>query len=720
MSSLLYRLGRGAALHPWRAVGGWLAATAVVLGLAAALGAPTQDNWRVDGAESQTGFDLIRAHVPEAGYAFSRVVVHDGDPIAQETLTDLEGRLHAMPHVASVLDPVWSADRHTALLRVTYDVEVTHPDLMGNLEPLDKAVAPTRAAGHQVELNGELPDTAAAPMRGSGEIIGLVAALLILVLAFGSIVAAGLPILTAVAGLVAGAGGLTVLAGFMEVSTTAPTVATMVGLGVGIDYALLLATRHTEYLRAGYDVPEAAGRAAATAGRSVVFASLTVLVSLLGLRLAGLPTYATFGFATAISVICVLAASLILVPALSRFGGRRLLPRRVRQGRARTTERPFTARWAARIGRRPLPWALAAVFVMLVLAAPLLDMRTWPQDASTASQETTSRRASDLISEEFGPGANTSYTVVADRSRLDADAVTALHDGLARRDDLAAVSPVTTSADGAISMIEVQPDFGDSDARTPELVADLRADLPEGAGLTGLTPMLDDLNTILGHRLWVVIAFVVGVSLLLLTMVFRSVLVPIKAALMNLLSIGAAYGVLVAVFQWGWGASLFGLDAATPVSSWVPILIFAILFGLSMDYEVFLLSRVREHWLATGDARTSVVHGLRDTGRVISSAAAIMVAVFLGFATETDVIVKMLGLGLAVAVLLDATVVRMVLVPATMAMLGRLNWWMPAWLDRVLPSLDVEPSGDDGPTAEPAIDPEPEPGPALEPELAGR
>ncbi len=690
MSTFLYRLGRGAALHPVRAIGGWLAVTAVILGLAAAFGAPTQDDWRAEGTESQAGYDLIREHVPGAGSAFARVVVHDDSAVPATILADLDERLQAMPHVVTVLDPVVSADQRTAVVTVTYDVKVTHRDLMGNLEPLEDAVAPLQEAGLQVEFNGEVPDTAAAPMRGYGEIIGLVAALFILVLAFGSIVAAGLPILTALAGLAAGAGGLTLLAGFMDVSTTAPTVATMVGLGVGIDYALLMATRHTEYLRAGYDVPEAAGRAAATAGRSVVFASMTVLVSLLGLRWAGLPTYESFGFATAITVVCVLAASLVLVPALSRFGGRRLLPRRVRRGGTTAVEHPFTARWATRIGRRPLPWALAAVFVMLALAAPLLDMRTWPNDASNSSQETTSRRATDLVTEAFGPGANTSYTVVADHRRLDHDAVAALHEELAGRDDLTLVSPVTTSPDGAVSLIELRPSFDSIDARTPQLVADLREDLPEGALLTGLTPLFDDLDAILGERLWLVIAFVVGVSVLLLTMVFRSVLVPLKAALMNLLSIGAAYGVLVAVFQWGWGVSLFGLDGPTPVSSWIPILIFAILFGLSMDYEVFLLSRVREHWLASGDARTSVVHGLRDTGRVISSAAAIMVAVFLGFATETDVIVKMLGLGLAVAVFLDATLVRMVLVPATMAMLGRLNWWMPAWLDRLLPTVDVE------------------------------
>jgi RND superfamily putative drug exporter len=293
---------------------------------------------------------------------------------------------------------------------------------------------------------------------------------------------------------------------------------------------------------------------------------------------------------------------------------------------------------------------------------------------------------------------------VADRSELSDGAVAELASELGSREDIVAVHPTVVSPDGAIAVIEAVPAYGPTDERTPGLVRDLRADLPPGARLTGMTPMFSDIADLLARRLWLVIGFVVGVSVLLLAMVFRSVVVPIKAAVMNLLSIGAAYGVMTAVFQWGWGTSLLGLDHSVPVSSWVPILMFTILFGLSMDYEVFLLSRVREDYDRTGDAQGSVVRGLAATGRVISSAAAIMVAVFLGFAAETDVVVKMLGVGMAVSILLDATLVRMVLVPATMAMLGRRNWWLPGWLDRLLPQVRAE--VDDLPSAPPA---EPEP-----------
>jgi RND superfamily putative drug exporter len=492
-------------------------------------------------------------------------------------------------------------------------------------------------------------------------------------------------------------------------------VATMVGLGGGIDYALLLVVRFAEHLREGADVTHAAGLATATAGRSVVFAASTVLVSLMGLGLAGLPTYSAFGMVTAISVASVMAASLTLVPALCRLGGRRILaraerrparPTRSAQSARRAGREPFVARWAARVGRRPLPWALAATFVMLTLAAPTLGMRTWPTDVSAHAPGTTLREGYDLIDREYGPGANgpllavVDHAAVASPSRTVAETVAAF-----RADDrIASVAPPVTSRDGGLTIVAAEPTFGPADARVADLVRDTRADLPAGVELTGLTPLYEDISGLLAERLWVVIAFVVGMSVLLLAMMFRSVLVPLKAAVMNLLSITAAYGVLTVVFQWGWGVELLGLDHATPVSSWMPVLLFAILFGLSMDYEVFLLSRVREEYDATGDARGSVVRGLAATGRVISCAAAIMVAVFIGFASEGDPIIKQLGLGMGVAVALDATVVRMVLVPATMSLLGDLNWWMPRWLDRVLPRLHHAPSDGAAGAAAPAED----------------
>ncbi len=713
MSGFLYRLGHGAAAHPWRTICAWVAIAVATVGLTMTFGGETRDDYNVPDAPAQAGVEQLRTHLPEAGFASAQVVVHDraGAPVDPVALEALAGKLAGMPHVLAVQPPQLSADGDTALVAVGYDIPVTDPDLMGNLEPLEEAVAGTRALGLQVELGGEVPQNAAAPMKGYGELVGVIAALVILVLTLGSVVGAGLPLAVALTGLGVGSGGIALLAGVMDVSTSAPTVATMVGLGVGIDYALLLVTRHTEFLRAGHDVADAAGRAGATAGRSVVFAAGTVLVSLLGLRLSGLQVYASFCFATAIAVVAVLAAALTLVPALCRLGGRRLLARKVRRGAARTSRQAdsLTARWAARVGRRPLPWAVGAALVMIVLALPVVDMRTWPQDPSTQSSDLTTRRAYDLVSDEFGPGVNGPLTIVVDRDRADEAEVTAFVRDLESRSDIVGVRPAIVSPDGAIATFDAVPAYGPTDERTPGLVDAVRAEAPAGVEVTGMTAMFADIAELLAHRVWLVIGFVVGVSVLLLTMVFRSVVVPLKAAVMNLLSIGAAYGVMTALFQWGWGTRVLGLDHSVPVSSWVPILMFTILFGLSMDYEVFLLSRVREDWERTGDPRGSVVRGLASTGRVISSAAAIMVAVFLGFAGEVDVVVKMLGVGMAVAIVLDATLVRMVLVPATMAMLGDLNWWLPRWLDRLLPRIRAEVDDLEPTAVAPPADREPEP-----------
>ena len=697
MSRFLYRLGRGSAAHPWRTLLAWLVAALAVLTLAGSIGGEPQDDYNVPDARAQVGVDQLREHFPEAGYASAQVVVHDTDGGTPDAaaVAELGERLTDMPHVLTVSDPRPSADGDTLLIDVRYDVPVTDSDLMSNLDPLEDAVEATRDSGLQVELGGEVPNSAAAPLEGYGEIIGVLAALLILVLALGSIVGAGLPIGVALVGLGISSGGVLLLAAAMDVSTAAPTIAAMVGLGVGIDYALLIAIRHVEYLRRGHEVTDAAGRAVATAGRSVVFAGLTVLISLMGLRFSGLSVYASFGFATAIAVVSVMAAALTLVPALSRLAGRRIIPRKVRnlpvEAEIERIERPtLTERWAAKVGRKPLPWAIGAALVMIVLALPVLDLRTWPQDPSTQSTDLTTRKAYDLVAEEYGPGLNAPIQIVVDRDRVTGAETAELARELEARDDIAEVSKPIVSPDGAVTLLNAVPEFSPTDEGATDAVASIRDQVPDGVEVTGQIPIFADIADLLANRLWLVIGFVVAVSVLLLALVFRSVIVPLKAAVMNLLSIGAAYGVMVAVFQWGWGTGMLGLDHAVPVSSWVPMLMFAILFGLSMDYEVFLLSRMREDWEATGDAHGSVVRGLASTGKVISCAAAIMVAVFLGFATEVDVVVKMLGIGMAVAILLDATVIRMVLVPATMSLLGRWNWWVPSALDRVMPRVRAE------------------------------
>ncbi len=396
----------------------------------------------------------------------------------------------------------------------------------------------------------------------------------------------------------------------------------MVGLGVGIDYSLLLVTRFAEELRRERPVREAAAAATATAGRSVVFAGGTVLVSLLGMRFAGIPTFESMGLTTGLVVLLVVAVTVTLVPAACGLLGRRLLPRRERRGGApRSANGGVTARWAAMVGRRPRPWALAALVVLVALAAPAMDMRTWPVDASSQPVDSTVRQAYEITGAEYGEGANGPLLIVVDTEKVPATDLPALRDRVEAEAGIATVSPAAPADDGSAAVLVAEMTFGPRDERATDLVRHLRAEvLPRGVDITGSTAVFVDTSERLAERLWLVVAFVVGTSLLLLILVFRSIVVPLKAAVLNLLSVGAAYGVLTAVFQWGWGSELLGFPGGVPVSSFVPIFLFALLFGLSMDYEVFLLSRVRERWLATGDPAGSVVEGLAATGRVLGGA----------------------------------------------------------------------------------------------------
>ncbi|MFB4315424.1 MMPL family transporter [Actinomadura sp. 21ATH] len=706
MSRLLYRLGRAAALRPWRFIVAWVLVVGAVGGVAAVAGGDLRDDYTLAGTGSQRAADLLADRFPALSGADARVVVHrDGGPVDRGGVAAAQERLAGLPHVSAVDPAVPSRDGATSLITVRYDVPVTELAPGETLDRLRGATAGLAESGHQVEFGGQVPENVTAP-GGLAEAVGVVAALVILLLAFGSVVAAGLPLAVALAGLGAGVSGITVLAAFANVATTAPTLAVMTGLGVGIDYALFVLTRHREGLAEGLPVAEAAGRANATAGLSVLFAGFTVLLALCGLVLSRIPVFMTMGFATGIVVAATVASAVTLLPAVLGLAGRRVLRGRDRaEGAPIATESPRVRRWADHVGRHPWAWLLSALVLMLALAAPALGMRTWPSDASSEPESNTVRKAYDLVAESYGAGANGPLLVAVDL-RESPDAA-GLQRRLAATPGVVRVAPPLLSPDRSAAVLVVTPAYGPQDERATGVVDRVRADvLPPGAEITGLTAAYVDLSRTLDERLWPVIGAVVATSFLMLMIVFRSLLAPLKAAVMNLLSIGAAYGVLTAVFQWGWGAELLGLPHAVPVSSFILLLMFAVLFGVSMDYEVFLLSRVREEWLRTGDAHGSVSTGLAVTGRVISSAALIMVAVFLGFALDPGLVIKQMGVGLAVAVALDATVVRLVLVPATMALLGRANWWLPRPLARVLPVVDAHGAGPAARTAEP-VPPEP-------------
>jgi putative drug exporter of the RND superfamily len=706
MSRLTGRLGGAAARHPWRTIAVWLILIVALFGLKMAFGGQFQDDYTVPGTSSQAGADFLRAHFPQMSGTSARVVIHDraGRHLDPAVLDTVRGDVSRLGGVSVVAPPLLSKNGDTALIDVQYSVPVTYFKGSTGVDALNRATAPARADGLQVALGGEVPENVISTSTVTDG-IGVVVALVVLILALRSLVAAGLPLLVGIAGLGAGTAVTALLAGGVHISTEASTVASMVGLGVGIDYALLLVSRHVEGLRAGLAPVLAAERAAAKAGSSVFIAGLTVIVSLLGLQLSTLQTYATIGYAADICVACVMAAALTLVPALCALAGRRILPRRARTGSGTATaatadpaapvRRTRTEAWAVWVTRRPALMAAASVAVLLALAAPVLGMRTWPGDAGTQPANSTVRQAYDLVTTEYGPGANAPLLVAVDLTQDRAPAALAAR-LRALPGVIAVAGPVLNAADDA-AVITVQPATGPSDAATTRLLDTIRADAPHGVLVTGTEAIYADVTQRLADRLWLVITFVVAVSLLILTALLRAPVNALKAAVLNLLSVAAAYGVVTAVFQTDTGARILGLPHGAPVSTWAPMLMFAVLFGLSMDYEVFLLSRVREAWLVSGDARDAVVRGLSSTARVISSAAAIMIAVFLGFATDPNVMVKTIGFGMAAAVLIDATLVRLVLAPAAMVLLGRVGWWQPGFVARHLPA--AEPHRPEAPAA---------------------
>ncbi len=695
MSRFTGWLGGAAARHPWRTIAIWLILIVALFGLKMAFGGQLQDDYTVPGTSSQAGADFLGAHFPQMSGSNARVVIHDraGRHLDPAVLATVRGDVSRLPGVSVVAPPLLSKSGDTALIDVQYSVPVTYFKGTTGVDELTRATAPARADGLQVALGGEVPENVITTSNVTDG-IGIVVALVVLILALRSLVAAGLPLLVGIAGLGAGTAITALLAGGVHISTEAPTVASMVGLGVGIDYALLLVSRHVEGLRAGLAPALAAERAAAKAGSSVLIAGLTVIVSLLGLQLSTLQTYATIGYAADICVAAVMAAALTLVPALCALAGRRILPRRARAEYGTTgsaapadpaapVRRTKTEAWAAWVTRRPALMATISVAVLLALAAPVLGMRTWPEDAGTQPAGSTVRQAYDLVAAEYGPGANAPLLVAVDLTHDHTPAaLAALAARLRALPGVTAVAGPVLNAAGDAAVITVQPATGPSDIATTRLLDTIRADAPRGVLVTGTEAIYADVSQRLADRLWLVIAFVVAVSLLILTALLRAPVNALKAAVLNLLSVAAAYGVVTAVFQTDTGAHIMGLPHGAPVSTWAPMLMFAVLFGLSMDYEVFLLSRVREAWLVSGDARDAVVRGLGSTARVISSAAAIMIAVFLGFATDPNVMVKTIGFGMAAAVFIDATLIRLVLAPAAMVLLGRAGWWLPGPLAR--------------------------------------
>ena len=716
MSNLLYRLGRACTRHRWRVVGFWFVAVVVVLVAGRLAGGQFVDRLSVPGAESTKAVDLLQATFPAQAGGSAQVVFHANtgtlaDPAASGAMSESLAALAAVEHVvppAPTFTLQTSADGTTAQATVHFDASAR--ELPASTYPaLKKAAQAARDAGLQVEYGGELPQHVERPSPGSSEIVGLFAAMVILLFAFGSVIAMGLPIGTALFGLGFGIAIITLLSAFVDMPSTAEMMASMIGLGVGIDYALFIITRHRAGLHRGLTVEDASGRAIATAGQAVVFAGGTVVIAICGLAVAGIPIVTMMGIGAAIVVAVMVVSSLTLLPALMGFAGHNIdrfgIPgmKRVSESAARADDGGYHgwARWAHHVSNHPVAYLLAGLAAVLLLAAPLLDLRLGQTDSSQNPTSSTLRRSYDLLAEGFGAGFNGPLLLAVDLHGATEPTdvlLMQLHDAVAADPGVAQVAKAAVGPDGQSAVIQVEPRSAPQDAATTELVGRLRTDvLPsvtDASGgavyIGGQTAMFIDLGARVADRLPLFIGCVVGLSFILLMFVFRSVFVPLKAAIMNLLSIGAAYGVIVAVFEWGWGASLFGVHQSLPIVSFIPMFMFAILFGLSMDYEVFILSRVREEYNHSGDNTESVIVGITATARVITSAALIMISVFISFVFGGEPTIKMMGLGLATAVFVDATIVRMVLVPSSMRLLGDANWWLPNWLDRLLPNLDIE------------------------------
>ena len=697
---LLGRTGLACYRHRWLTLAVWIAGVACLVAAWVQFGAAADNSF----TGSDPGQTILNQHFPQQSGDTLTLAIRSTAPVRSAAVKDQVSAalvpLRQAAHVTAVTDPYTtpgqvSRDGHIAFASVQFGVPSTSISSSETTALMNDARAAS-VHGVTFSLGGDVVDQAETPYGGSSDGIGIAAAAIVLLVAFGSFLAMGLPVLTAVFGIGSGLSLIALLGHVFPAPSFSPIIASMIGLGVGVDYALFIVTRFREYLRAGIEPAEATVRAMRTSGRSVLVAGTTVVIGMMGLLVLRQPLMNGVAIAAAATVAMTVLAALTLLPALLGFTGARLAkPSRLRiPGRRRRAPRAAgrhpAERWAAMISRHPVRALLVAVAIIAVLAVPALSMTLNMPDESAQAAGTMGRASYQTMAKGFGPGFGAPL-IVAATGRDPAAGGAALERALARTPGVAHVTAPVVSADGQAVMLIAYPTTAEQNPATNALVNHLSDQvLPAAEGglaahLTG--PNAGNVtfaNAIAARMPWL-IGVVIGLSMLLLLIVFRSIAVAIKAALMNLLSIAAAYGVLVAVTQWGWGHQLFGFSEPIPITTWVPMFLFVILFGLSMDYEVFLLSRIKEEYDRTGDNTASVARGLARTARVISAAAAIMVVVFASFVLGADVSVKQIGLGLAVAVLVDATVVRLVLVPAIMELLGRANWWLPGWLDRILP-----------------------------------
>lgn len=712
-------LARWCARHRLVVVLLWLLALGATSAAAAVAGSSYSNDYEAPGTESGRATQLLNDGFPGLGGDSDTVVWHtDGSMVraadVKERMTRTLDRIEHLPGIAAVTGPYEqqgtsriSADGRTAYATVTFDQQsgdIAKADAQ-RLVDTAKAAEKNAPDGLRVELGGSAVALTESAQGHAAEIVGVVVAAVVLLLAFGSLAASALPIATALVSVGTAASGIVLLGHVMTVADFAPMLGMLVGLGVGIDYALFIVTRHRRGLKQGLPVNDAAERAVATTGRAVVFAGATVCIALLGMLILRLSFLNGVAIAASLTVLLTVAASVTLLPALLSFIGMRALSRRQRRRLAEhgpEPERPagFAARWAAFVERHPRLLGGLALGVIAVLSVPTFFLHLGTSDQGNNASSSTTRQAYDLLADGFGPGVNGPLTLVTPIDGAgDQVALSRLESLIDSAEGVSSVTPATYNGSGTAAFLTVVPKSAPQSQRTSELVDRLRSDVIPAAEkgtsldvqLGGVTASYDDFADVIVGKLPLFVGVVIGLGCVLLLLAFRSIGIPLKAAAMNVAAVASAFGVVVAIFQWGWGSEMLGLGRAGPIEPFLPVIMVSVLFGLSMDYQVFLVSRMYEEWLETRDNRRAVRVGLAETSRVINSAAVIMISVFLAFVLSGDRVIAMFGIALAAAVALDAFVLRTLLVPALMHMLGGANWWLPKWLDRRLPRISIEP-----------------------------
>ncbi len=710
--SILFRWGSFAYRNRWKVVIGWVAALVIMGVLSGMFAGEFSDEFSNPGSDSQLAYDLLAERFPSQAGDSAQIVFQSeagiADPAVQaEIQTVLDAALASSPHAVAVADsPITNPTNIGASGNIGY-ATILFDALAQDIElvELEKWVADVDALNSdtlQIELGGNIVAFAETEQPGGETFIALAAAAVVLMIAFGSLIAMGLPIVTAATGLGFGFMCMNLVTNWLDVPTFTTFIVAMIGLGVGVDYALFIVTRFREGLHSGLSVEKSVGQAMDTSGRAVLFAGIVVVIALAGLTAIGLPFITAYSVAACLGVSFVIVSAITLLPALLGLAGHKIDRWGIKRFQQTASDGMDTvgAKLGRRIQRNPVVFFVISTAFLLFLAIPVLDVELGFNDAGANPETMHTRRAYDLLAQGFGPGFNNPFLIAVEgEGAIDPALLTSIEEAVRAQPGIVNVNPAVLNEAGDTAVISIIPAYATVDSRASDLVNTMRDDTlppvmashPENtAYVGGVAASLIDVVDVMVDRTPYFFLIVVGLSFILLAIVFRSIPIAIKAAIMNLLSISAAFGVVVAIFQWGWFGSLFGVTEGQPIIAFMPMFLFSILFGLSMDYEVFLLSRIREAWVHGKSTPDAVVEGLGVTARVITAAAAIMVVVFLSFVFTPDPISKQFGVGLAVAVLIDATIVRLILVPATMELLGEWNWWFPKWLDKIVPRINVE------------------------------